>query len=204
MPDRYLADASADIYLADPPNFDTLRLGNTDPRWGVRRAAGLPTQLVFQGTEDILELIDDADFVPIVIPGFEVLDKIDRGFARGMTAALPDIIAALGQDHYETTGHSLGGARAMIAAAMLDLIFHGPLRVVVFGAPAPGGAILAKTLATRVPGTEYQMEGDPIWLSDDLVYPHPYQGTRVVPAMPIRSLNPFRYHKIAGYQLVVP
>ena len=51
------------------------------------------------------------------------------------------------------TGHSLGGAMAILAAADIKLTFHRVDEVYTFGQPRVGNAAFAKWFETQIPQT---------------------------------------------------
>lgn len=82
------------------------------------------------------------------------------GFLLGALNLFPLISPVISQD-YVLTGHSLGGAIAIILGAMLIRIGKPPLRLVTFEAPRVGGMLLRKAYA-NIAITQYRYGNDPV------------------------------------------
>ncbi|MBR1580380.1 MAG: lipase family protein [Selenomonadaceae bacterium] len=120
----------------------------------------------------------------------EVLLSSDR------LSAIIDEIAASGETLY-LTGHSLGGAAAIIAAARLTERGLGDrISVMTFGAPAAGDRFFADHFNGRFKFDRITVSGDPIKKSlRALGYAHFGDEIKLVPA---KSVSKFR-HKMAVY-----
>ena len=97
------------------------------------------------------------------------------------------------------TGHSLGGARAVITAGLMAAAGGKPAGLVTFGCPRVGMAGISRLLA-GVPGRRY-VRGDDVVPSVPVAglvfrYRHDRPATRVGSAA---GFSPFEDHKIKGY-----
>ncbi len=98
--------------------------------------------LVFRGSEDLQDWLRNAEalLVPWKGPG-----KVHRGFLRALDEVWTDLHPALqkiaGPVFY--TGHSLGAAIAVLAAARIEAA-HRPLAVYTYGCPRAGNEKFAK------------------------------------------------------------
>jgi surfactin synthase thioesterase subunit len=112
-------------------------------------------------------------------------------------------------------GHSLGGARALIMAALLALSGKPPDRVVTFGAPRPGFVKLADLLAPikitayrngtgamRSDGSSHDIVTDlPLHIPGFAPYIHPREPLTdiSVPPKSFDSWGPFAWHHMTLY-----
>jgi hypothetical protein len=150
--------------------------------------------IAWRGTElsDIGDICRDVDCIPVFRDGY---GHVHRGFFEGAMSVAEAIVADVAGRPLLVTGHSLGGAMALVFGAFLVLRGTPPVSVVTFGAPRLGYSTLANVLRD-VPGTEYRRGIDPIpdlppWLLA------PRVRARVQIGRP--SLEPFADHRVAGY-----
>lgn len=164
--------------------------------------------IAIAGTESKAGWRRDFDWSLVPFNGSSEL-QVHKGFYDLAKAILKDseVTDVLSQGLYKEgnevilTGHSLGGATALLLGAdVLDTWQHGTgnLAVIAFGAPMPGNDAFVKKL-DNLPGRAYEMKGDVIprilqAVSSD------YKGS-----LPIRvkweSKNPYEmlYHSMARY-----
>lgn len=139
---------------------------------------GDPESLIvaFRGTREPRDFIMDARFLakrelhPLLPDGA----KVHRGFADGYWGVSAKIIAAieaLKPRRIIMTGHSLGGARALLCAAHLDMLCLPVTDVVTFGAPRVGNAAFRDYYNDRLHEStlRFEAQGDlvpwtPPWL----------------------------------------
>ena len=114
--------------------------------------------LAFRGTEitSPKDILTDLKFGKTPMES-GVGGKVHRGFRAATTAAIEDIRAELAVMPTYITGHSLGGALAVITAALLagpfGLIPNCIVGVVTFGAPRVGDRAFIKGLAEFAGGS---------------------------------------------------
>jgi hypothetical protein len=103
-------------YPTDPPTAWDYRQSTAGIEWGVRLDGGRAF-VVFRGSESILDWLRDlVGFAPSV--GAGDLGQMWGGFLIGMEYAWAEIAPLVkGHDELVLTGHSLGAARADVAAA---------------------------------------------------------------------------------------
>lgn len=137
------AQLSAEVYEAPASAWDHY--------WDVdgvvlahRRIAGQDA-LVFRGSATAEDWARDFIAVPVV--DLEV-GLVHAGFVAGMDDLLAQVQYTL-KGPYVITGHSLGGARARIAAAKLLGRGFSVAQVCVFGSPKPGFGRLAAAFNGR-------------------------------------------------------
>jgi hypothetical protein len=120
---------------------------------GLAEVAGARV-LIYVGTENLADLECDLQCWGTRSTAHPQLGLVDTGFFAGLeenlAALLPDLPAGV-----IIAGHSLGAARACLAAGLLTLAGRPPRSLVLFGCPRPGGAQLAR-LIRAIPATSYR------------------------------------------------
>ena len=157
---------------------------------------GGPTIFAFRGTIQCFDdFADDGDIKPDDDPIFGMLHG---GFNYGSADYTAAVLAKVTGD-YLLTGHSLGGARALIAGARAAYANRPPVGICTFGAPRPGGSKLVDYLnrVAAIDALEFARNGDPI---PNMVepYKHPYSLHMIGDAVQF-SMNLFVNHQIARY-----
>lgn len=108
---------------------------------------------------------------PLVHKGFNdyveaalFTEKLDECGGRTAGEFIADILKENPQAHLLVTGHSLGGAAAVLAAARFSDLGAQPeqLEVVTFGAPAVGNEAFAERYRHRFTQDRIVMAGDPV------------------------------------------
>lgn len=117
--------------------------------------------VAFQGTQDIAQVLTDLDIGAILVPR---MGDVHRGFLMAARSVKFRIGAALEDRPAIFTGHSLGGAIALVLAAYRCLEGWPPKAVITFGAPRVSigptlGALFAKA---GVPVVMYRHAADPV------------------------------------------
>ena len=98
--------------------------------------------LVFRGSVTFEDWVRDADALPVSDPE---VGLVHHGFLAGLDDLLAQALPAM-QSPIVLTGHSLGGARARIAAGKLIARHRLVAQVITFGSPKPGYFNLANIL----------------------------------------------------------
>ena len=139
------------LYAPQPGDFDHIEDPGSDDGvcWAVKRYPDVAV-LVFRGSMTKEDWFRDALAAlaapPSEIPQCAELGILPLGFNEGMYQAMTRW-TSLAAPPIVIAGHSLGAARASIAAA-LDLAYGGTVaKVVLCGCPRPGTSILANYLA---------------------------------------------------------
>lgn len=136
---------AAEVYDAPPSAWTNF--WDEDGVVLAHRVIGADHVLAFRGSVTALDWARDAAAVPVV--DLEV-GMVHGGFAAGLDGALAKAMAVIPNGApISLTGHSLGGARARIAAAKLLLRGCWVTSVRVFGSPKPGFGRLASIFAGR-------------------------------------------------------
>jgi fermentation-respiration switch protein FrsA (DUF1100 family) len=84
-----------------------------------------------------------------------------RGFLDGGMDLWPALQPLIAGRRVILTGHSLGGALAIITAGLMTLAGNPPEALVTFGAPRVGGSALRQLLAP-IPIRQYRNGNDPV------------------------------------------
>ena len=196
-----LAQACADAYADAPAGFDHIwEFSGTHAAH--RRVEGADI-IVFRGSKDAEDWIRDLEAVPI---WDSRLGFVHAGFMMGMYDVLAAVALAAVKD-IVVTGHSLGGARARILAALLAYSGKPVSQCCVFGSPRPGFANLSRILQkSATPLASYRNYHDPVplvpaaWvpvIGDPWVHPDPWISLEEHSAPD--DLEPLRDHHIQRY-----
>jgi hypothetical protein len=142
-----ISDLALAFYATDAYNTQAIYTATDTPEGVV---------IAFRGTEYPADALKDIDAFPVRLVG---LGLVPRGFANNVGSVFADVLARIASSPYFMTGHSLGGASALICAARLALVKRPPVRLTTFGSACPGalGGVLAGQL-----GTDYRHGDDPI------------------------------------------
>ena len=187
--DTQLCAAAAAAYVS-PATFAV-----SDIHAVVTAVGGL-TVVAFRGTVPTSwrDWFRDVDAVPTPVMDHPRLGLCHRGFMGGAEAILPMLLPIL-NGPFALTGHSLGGALAVSAAALLADLGRPPVVLTTFGAPRVGiGGRLAEVLA-GVPGRSYRHGNDPvvevpIW---------PFRHHRPLTDIGASVIDAIADHAISGY-----
>lgn len=158
--------------------------------------------LVFRGSVTAEDWLDDFDTVPVCD---HEIGFCHQGFLGGMDEILAAIASSNLIGPLILTGHSLGAARARIAAAKLLIRKQAVSSVTVFGSPKPGFANTRRIFEkSGIQHTSYRNREDPVPLVPFTLLPllpweHTEPWTKVDSAPSIDNLDPLRDHSIALY-----
>ena len=187
--DRHLAACAAAAYVAVPRWF-------RDDVHACASAEGTATIVAFRGTQDVRDWLRDFDALPCEDPD---LGFCHAGFLSGVIGVEGQMRQDLRSCRPIVTGHSLGGALALIFAPKLIAAGQPPQAVVTFGAPRPGFAKLRQVLSAVTELRLYRCGADPV--PEVPEWPYVDAGPRVEIGKP--TLDPFADHAIAGYIAVL-
>ncbi len=191
-------DTPAEI-RADYPNLAYAKLlPDVDVLYFIEdRNNGASQTISVRGTAGRLNVLEDLEIA--LIPDTILGIRIHKGFQEGAQAILDDAVPRLDKNKpIDVTGHSLGGAIAVVLAAYLDQNGYEIGRVVTFGQPRIASEPVSKDVlevTTRVvndtdvvplvppftPITPYRHFGPEIVLRDgpDFVYLNSHDAERV-------------------------
>jgi lipase (class 3) len=174
--------------------------------------------LIYVGTEDLADLERDLMAWGTRSAAHPQLGFVEAGFLAGLEESLAAMMPEL-PEGCRIAGHSLGAARAQIAAGLLMLGGRAPRALVLWGSPRPGGADLAR-LIRDIPATSYRNrvagpgpgsdQLDPVTtLPPDLgplilPYLHPYPFTDIAAPPDPGDSGPLRMHAMALYAMATP
>ncbi len=150
-----------DVYIPSKTAIKTEYINNkkTDIQY-ILRVYPKRILVAFRGTDSCRDMLTNLDFFKKTVCNIRNTEnvRIHRGFLKSYTEAkIFDAISKYITDEIkdiELTGHSYGGALALICAA--DLLCHFPDKnydVVVFGAPRIGNRAFAKFYNSHLPYT---------------------------------------------------
>ncbi len=191
--DRELAAIAGDTYVAAP----TWRAGDVHALFTLRR--GLRIIAVRGTTADPSDWLRDLSAMPA---HDRDLGFCHQGFLTGARALFAEIIGhgaapGISVRGAVLTGHSMGGAIALLLAGVLTAREMPPRAVVTFGAPRCGSWKLRRLLR-RVPLRLYRNGDDPVpdvpWLPG--LYLHP----RALMPIGEPAFDPLADHPIAAYR----
>ena len=117
--------------------------------------------VAFRGTEptSLDDWLRDFDALPIDTLKIGICHE---GFLTGAEAVLDFLLAQLRGKQFVVTGHSLGGALAIAATALLVVNGVIPLKLTTFGAPNVGIADTLEKILAPVEGSRYRNGNDPV------------------------------------------
>lgn len=153
------------------------------------------TVIAFRGTDPhrMIDLICDADATTVLEPS---IGALHAGFYRGLCGIAWRLIPRLAGHSVVLTGHSKGGAEALIFAGMLAVIGMMPLRVTTFGAARPADPRLGGLIGALA-GVDYRNGADPVpELPPTLAHPRPLEQI----GDPKFHLNALADHALASYR----
>jgi alpha-beta hydrolase superfamily lysophospholipase len=167
---------------------------------GCQRAVLTGDVIAFRGTvpSSIGDWLCDFDAVPVED---QHLGTCHQGFLDGVHELLPFILKDTDpHTPLVITGHSLGGALAVLSAAMLVAMGRPVAGLTTFGAPRAAGDRVRSLLAA-VPVVQFRQGDDPVplvpWMPG--VFDHVVALTQIG----VPSLDPIDDHEIAGYAAVL-
>jgi triacylglycerol lipase len=156
--------------------------------------------VAFRGSVTAEDWARDFICAPIVDRQDPQLGSCHAGFLDGAESVVAAITGAVGSGQFYLTGHSLGGALALGAGALLVCAGKSPVAIVTFGAPRFG---MAKFVAALQPVAvrQYRRGNDPVPLVPFDVLPLLRFLNARDPLIAIGEAqrDPFACHAIEGY-----
>ena len=196
MNDLILAQACADTYYASASWEHSWQAQDIHVR---HRVVDGDDVIAFRGSSNAEDLLDDFRGWP---KKHLLVGWCHAGFVDGMDDVLMEVSAALGGRRVYVSGHSLGGARALILGGMLVAKGIAPLGIATFGAPRPGFARLSVMLnGGGFPIRCYKNRRDPVTDVPYLggLYTRPVEQTRLDVAPAADDGGPFADHHMPLY-----
>lgn len=199
--DIELCQAAADCYVPAGKFERTFEVSGV---WYATRLSRAGERIIaFRGTNDPGDVFTDLRAWPVRDPQ---VGYCEAGFHEGMREALLEWRRWPQSAPAWITGHSLGAARASIAAAILSLLpRHMPLGLVVFGCPRPGFSKLRRIVGKLTVCRVYSNIDDPvpdvpvpIW--HILPYRHPAKPIMLEAGKRAGDDGPFSAHHVSQYQ----
>lgn len=186
--DAQLAGIAAASYL-DPPDFTAMDVQ------AIQRTIDDKTVIAFRGTSAIGDWIRDLAWRPICDPK---LGWCHAGFLTGGALYMAKATASSGNPPI-LTGHSLGGALALVVGALMALSGRPPAAVVTFGAPRVGMGRFTQSLAS-VEVRQYRRGDDPIPDVPFFIWPLlRFAHVRSLIAIGKPMVPAIECHRIGGY-----
>lgn len=143
-----------------PAQFDAIFSGeSTENVWvGIKY---LPDCCVIAFRGSVCFLDWQRDFSSIMISDPDI-GGVEQGFMQGMREVF-DVLKPilLSNKNIIVTGHSLGAARALIFAGLMNVYGLKPVKVVTFGSPRPGAERL-KFILSGTTVISYRNRHDPV------------------------------------------
>ncbi len=212
--DRDIADlcvASYDAYTGAPVTWDFWEDGSTNNsvKYGIKIVASTVIG-IFPGSQDVIDWRRDLDSWAETPIEHETLGPLHEGFYAGMELTHQKLKARGGCHVFG--GHSLGAARANIAAAMAAIDGNPPIAKVLFGEPKAGFQQLAD-ITSKIPGRTYRNGGalfhdaitDVPYYIPPLLYMHDRDFSLVsAEPPPLDSFGFFAWHHIPLYASKTP
>lgn len=200
MTDYDLAAVSVESYRASP---DITGYGPFRGTNAIVRPFSDATVIGFRGTDDPGDWLMDMMAAPALAyakTGLTGLCIIHRGFLVAALSVYSRVKASIAGRDCVLTGHSLGGAVALVVGAFLRADGTPPKEIVTFGAPRVGFAAFAEALAD-IPVRQYRRGNDPVTTLPVALSLFPYRHVRL-PLLEVGKpddLSPFASHHMAGY-----
>lgn len=161
------------------------------------RDIGPITVFAFRGTTfDGIDIIRDIRALPRW--SGEIQGWAHRGFLKGVRAIWPLLpIGVPGGKPIALTGHSKGGAEAILCGAFMVGCGVPPVNITTFGAPRVGFGAL-KEMVKHIPGERHRLGAD-IVPTVPHRFPFPYRHDRLLTKHAVEDEHPFLNHQIADY-----
>lgn len=165
------------------------------------RASVVPGGLAFRGSSDPRDWLIDLIALPFIgsaLAGLRQatgqnwgkLGVVHEGFMMAAESIYPAVPKKPG---LILTGHSLGGALAVVVGALLAVDGYPPSLIVTFGAPRAGYSL--RDALKGIPVRQYRAGVDPV----PMLPWDPYQHVSHLISLDVETLNPLANHDIECY-----
>jgi len=181
-------------YSLDAYSKSTISAGGTEML--IKNVGGFSIWAL-RGTEfDFGDILDDIRVMPWWSK--ETGGFVHKGFLSGVRAIWPHLpLAGFHDKPVILTGHSKGGAEAILLGAMLTTLDMPPSRIETFGAPRVGFSGLGEIIKD-IPGERHRL-GIDIVPTVPHSFPLPYRHDRDLTDHDPEQSHIFKNHRIADY-----
>lgn len=204
--DRYIAGLVSQLYAGKTQGWYFVDNGDDDGIvWGAVVLDGVFIA-VFRGTVNAGDALRDIDFWPCLTR----LGAVHWGFHTGVWKVAREILSLADGMPIIVAGHSLGAARASIAAGYLTVWDKPPIARVVWGEPRPAFMLLRRILKPLKVSRSYRNtfgdDCDPVTMVPFKLGPFAYQHPTepIALAAPNPGLDPIGLHRFATYLSLTP
>lgn len=162
------------------------------------RTIGADDTLTFAGSKRAIDWMRDAEGWPM---WDAELGFCHAGFLRNMDSVIAEVMGVI-KNPLTIQGHSLGGARARIAAAKMVVRGMNVKRVCVFGSPKPGFANARRIIEkSGIEHESFRNRDDPVPLVPGVLphWSHTEQWRTFDEAPAADDIEPLRDHHMALY-----
>ena len=155
--------------------------------------------VAFRGTIAPHDWIVDFAARPASVIDHATIGYVHAGFLAAALSVLPRVALGVEGKRYILTGHSLGGALALMVGALMAAENHPPERIVTLGAPKVGFPAYASALGC-VEVAQYRRGNDPVPEVPLALPGLPWVHARLpLIEIGVPQDDPFSCHSVAGY-----
>ena len=154
--------------------------------------------VAFRGTQEAVDWLRNLDARP---EWHDTLGFVHAGFSDGMDDVAAELNCLLG-DRVALTGHSLGGARARILAALRIAAGQPVDTLTVFGSPKPGFINVSRIIQKSGMGhISFRNRNDPVPLLPAILplWKHPESWISLDARPAVNDFDPLRDHSMDLY-----
>ena len=193
------AKFSGDVY-----DTHTFRDDKTDTRIAIHNTTEDSVTIAFAGTDSSKNVLTDLRVTDTAFPACSLQKtRVHAGFMKAWNTVRDKVFEAIKDKKAVTfTGHSLGGALAMLAG--LDIACTTDIKnisVITFGAPAVGDELFVDSFSQKISRSVRVVNPlDPVPRSLTSQFTH-VKGLYFVPSAAINPHDISSYQKAAGYSM---
>lgn len=185
---------------AQTKSFDVVFDGATTDGvvFGIKKF-GFVSFVIFRGSHSVTDWLRNVQLEQEPIDGFPQLGAVHKGFAEGMVEAVRRALRIIGGSRWIVAGHSLGGARADIAAGIAKALGEPPIYRVTC-APAKAGSETLRLWNSTIGGVAFRNRADIVpLLPVGAKWCQPIALTQIDGGNPLPLEGPIGDHSIIGY-----